>query len=48
MEEICSYKLSSGDLKESETRFHPDAPNVEAGPLTENSFWTGNFNVIIN
>ena len=37
MEEICTYKLSSEDLKESETRFHPDAPNVEAGPLTENS-----------
>lgn len=31
MEDICSYKLSSDELKEKETRFHPDASGVEAG-----------------
>lgn len=38
MEDICAYKLSSEDLKEKETRYHPDAPNVEAGRLSKNSF----------
>ena len=37
MEDICAYKLSSDDLKEKETRYHPDAPNVEARRLLENS-----------
>ena len=40
MEDICSYKLSSDELKEKETRFHPDAPGVEAGRWwTKINFW---------